>query len=153
VGDLDGAARLEIRFGAEDGNQIVFGLDEADPYFVMGSISVRVDGEWIKLADRNGIERLALRHLADDVRDLVANGGSMCFGDHDYGQLVQIESRKEGVVGWVDLPSEDRWDIPLGTLAESSLLAIADAVEQAERVFGPLIGHCGCGTPTRTWRG
>ena len=35
---------------------------------------------------------LALGYLRDDVRDLVATGGLLTFGDHDYEQMVTIEA-------------------------------------------------------------
>ena len=148
---IDVARDLALLFGKDDGNQIVFGLDRRDGAFLEGSISVREDGEWTRLMDRNGIETLALRHLRDDVRDLLAHGGLLTFGDHDYGQMVTIEAISGGFKASVDLPSEDRWEIPI-VITRAGLQRVVEVVDSTEARFGPLTEHCGCGSPPRKWQ-
>jgi hypothetical protein len=149
---VDENEQLAIVVGEDERNQIVFALDRVSGAFLAGPISVRQDGEWIRLAERNGIEALALANLRDDIRDLVAQGGMLYFGDHDYEQMVTIEARDGVFLASVELPSEDRWEIPIQHVTYGGLQRIVEVVDEAEARFGALTEHCGCGLPQRHWR-
>jgi len=148
---VDDAGELAVVVGEDDSNQIAFALDRREGAFVTGPISVRQDGGWIRLIGRSGIEMLALGHLRDDIRDLVAKAGLLTFGDHDYEQMVTIEAGDGGFTASVDLPSENRWEIPIGRVTRAGLQHVVEVIDGAEARFGPLTGHCGCARPRRRW--
>jgi hypothetical protein len=123
---------LEVVVGEDDSNRIVFVLERRDGPFVTGSIAVRHDGEWIPLVGRSGIETLALNHLRDDLRDLMLKGGLLTFGDYDYEPMLTIAAVDGVFRGSIDLPSADRWEIPIGRVSRAGLERVVDAVDEAE---------------------
>jgi hypothetical protein len=105
-------------------------------------------------SDRNGIEGAALSHLRDGLIQLVDGGqGTVRFGDHDYSDLVVLVRHPDQPTRLkADIPSLDRWDIPLPTMPVGALQRMIDQIDLAEAEFGPLTGSCmGCGDPWPQW--
>ena len=106
------------------------------------------------LDDRNGIEALALANLRDDLRQLAHDGhGIVFFGDHDFGQIVEMEVIRPGVIRLLaNLAALDRFDILIGEIAIDALDEIIAQIEHIESRFGALVGYCGgCGRPTHAY--
>lgn len=123
--------------------------------FIDGRITV-VDANGIIeiLDDRNGIEALALANLRDDLRQLAHAGqGIVFFGDHDFGQIVEMEVIRPGVIRVLaNLASLDRFDILVGEIAVDAVDEIIDQIDRVEARFGPLVGYCGgCGIPAHAY--
>ena len=106
------------------------------------------------LDDRNGIEALALANFRDDLEQMLAHGhGLVFFGDHDFGQIAELEIIRPGVVRVLaNLASLDRFDITVGEFALFSLNEIVEQVNRVESMCGPLTGYCdGCGRPSSAY--
>lgn len=123
--------------------------------FLDGRITVvDADGVTETLADRNGIESLALANFRDDLRQLVHAGqGIVFFGDHDFGQIVELEIIQPGVIRVLaNLASLDRFGLPVGELAVEAVDELVDQIDRIESSLGPLLGYCGgCGAPARAY--
>jgi hypothetical protein len=117
---------------------------------VVGPITVSTaTGAEYTLDDRNGIEPGAVAHLRTDLRRLLTDGGTVYFGDHDFGQLVELTRPPSGDVRLVaNLPSLDVWELDIGVLTARAAQEVLDQIDEVEARFGPLVGHCGaCGVP------
>lgn len=127
----------------------------SDYDFIDGSIAVVDENGVIEtLDDRNGIEARALANFGDDLRQMAQAGhGVVFFGDHDFGQIVELEVMRPGVIRvMANLAALDRFDIFIGEIAIDTLDEIIDQIECIESRFGPLVGYCGgCGTPTHAY--
>lgn len=143
-----------LTFGAKNGDRLEFTLTPMDDYgFVAGAIRLTIGGQPIELGERNGIEALALAHLRSDVEKLLEDDGCVSFGDHDYAPMVDLQRRGGVVHAHADLPSEDRWEVPLGAMSDGDLRRLSNVIAAAEERFGPLTGYCaGCGEAQPNWR-
>lgn len=114
--------------------------------FLLGPIVV-VDaaGATETLDGRNGIEAMALANFRDDLEQMLEHGhGLLFFGDHDFGQIAELEIIRPGVVRVLaNLASRDRFDITVGELAVFSLNEIVEQVNRVESMSGPLTGWLG----------
>lgn len=151
---------LLLVFGDQDGKRIEFGPLTAFDHgtdslsFFDADIVLRVGGCEPLALERSGIEALALSHFRTNIRRLVERGrGSVLFGDHDYGQMVEITARGDGLAAiTVDLPAVDQWDIALPPMTLDQLLQTAVVVDEVESRFGSLIGYCdACGEPAEVY--
>lgn len=152
---------LAVTIVCPDGGSIKFGPLREGPGsisacdFLLGPIVV-VDaaGATETLDDRNGIEALALANFRDDLEQMLEHGhGLVFFGDHDFGQIAELEIIRPGVVRVLaNLASLDRFDITVGELAVSSLNEVVEQVNRVESMCGALTGHCdGCGRPSSAY--
>lgn len=155
-----GGDDLFIVFGDPDGERVEFGpLTTTDHHadsvsFIDADLTLRIDDCAPLVLKRSGIEALALSHFRTSLRRLVERGrGTVWFGDHDYGQLVEITAQGDGLAAIiVDLPAGDLWDIPLPSMSLQQLLEIAGQVDEIEDRLGRLTGYCeACGEPAEVW--
>ena len=156
-GDLD----VQLSIVCSGQGSIVFGAltrgigDVSDYDFIDGRITVVDANDVIEtLDDRNGIEALALANFRDDLHQLVQAGqGIVFFGDHDFGQIVEMEVIRTGVIRVLaNISSLDRFDVLLGEIIVDDLDEIIDQIDRIESTFGPLVGYCGgCGIPTHAY--
>ena len=144
--------RGSIRFGPLTRSSIG---SVSDYDFIDGRISVvDEDGVIETLADRNGIESLALANFRDDLRQLVhARHGVVFFGDHDFGQIVELEVIQPGVIRVLaNLASSNRFNVSVGEIAFAAVDEIVDQIDRLESALGPLLGYCGaCGVPSHAY--
>ena len=156
---------IELIFGRQDGDRVVFGPLAVHDWgrsadgrvdFVAAMIDLWVDGECkVRLDDRNGIEALSLRHLRDSLVSLRDNGrGTAYFGDHDFGEIVDLEARPDGTMSVrANFPSQDIWELDLPPMDSDDTAKLIGAIDAAEAIFGDLVGYCeGCGIPPATYR-
>ena len=143
---------LLLAFGDATGDHIGFTLHELDGYsFIRGGIHLVAGDRTVELHGRSGIEPLALSHLRTDLVLLLSEGGTVFFGDHDFGQLVELTARSGEFAVAANLPSQDLWDITLPPMRRPSVEALVAVIDEAERRFGRLTAHCGCGQPSSSW--
>lgn len=102
---------LELRFGAVAGDRLTFVLDHEAHGFVHGPTILTLNHNDLVMNRQNGIEALALANLREDLLALISQGGSLCFGDHDFGAMVRMDRRHDEIEARLDLPSEDIWDV------------------------------------------
>jgi NAD(P)-dependent dehydrogenase (short-subunit alcohol dehydrogenase family) len=143
----------ELVFGDPDGDHVAFALSPADAYGSFGDgVRVVVAGRRHDL-ERQGVEALALAHLRDDLRALLEHeDGEAFFTDHDWCAQVSLVRDGDTVRATVDAPEPDVWDAELPPMPLDRVAALADLVDDLERRYGPLTGHCGCGAPRRWFR-
>lgn len=99
-----------------------------------------------------GVEALALAHLRADLLDLVAYAdGAVRFADHDEALAVSLRREGDAVALTVDVAAADVWEQPLPPLSFAAIRALVAVVDEAERRWGSLVGHCGCGAPPRSF--
>lgn len=151
------AARVELRLACPNGGAITCGPLTRDASrqtfdFIAGPIRVEDrEGQEFTLADRNGIEALALGHFRTDLQLMLSNGhGVVFFGDHDFSQIVELEVVRPAVVQVVsNLASLDRFDMAIGEIELSALRDVVEQIDRIEMSLGALIGYCrGCGSPS-----
>jgi hypothetical protein len=142
--------QLVLTFGSKR-DSIEFVLDDANdvgaPSFIEGAVRITLLGAPAKTEHRSGIEPLALANFRDDLRSILANKGTVLFGDHDYGLAITLVRGRNGYRLALDWPADDLWELPLGEVSTADLEHWIAVVDEAEARFGPLIGHCDCGIP------
>ena len=147
-----------MRIGRDEGGSVTFGplvpggipSEVADYDFLMGPVSVVAPGHPpYLLEDRNGVEALALSCFRADLKRLLSEReGRVFFGDHDFGEIVDLECVDGDVRVRSDLPSHDVWEIEVATLGPADIQATIEDIDRIEAAFGPLLGYCGgCGIP------
>jgi hypothetical protein len=131
---------------------IAFALSERlSEAFIAEQIWLASDGILAEVTGRNGVEPLALQRLREGVTLLLHDGGSIAFGDHDYRSMVWLRRVGDRTTGYVDLPSEDLWEVPLGDMTDDDLRRVLSTIDEAGERFGPLTVHCSCGEPPLSW--
>lgn len=147
-----------MRVGRDEGGLVVFGPLLPDDFpsevaaysSLMGPITVVAPGHppYI-LEDRSGVEPLALSWFRADLKRLLSERkGRVFFGDHDFGQIVDLEYIDGAVRVRSDLASLDVWDIAVATLSPTDIQVTIEDIDRIEAAFGPLLGYCGgCGVP------
>ena len=156
----------EIRFGQLGGSNAGFVLEQPFPSsddvaFLLGESFIEIDGRAHHLRDQNGIEPLALGNLRADVESILRERqGGLRVTDHDTslevalwvdGQRVLVFATVPNAAPWSPPLAEAMWNQPLGAMTFDDLAKIATQIDATEREFGPLVGHCGCGAPPRSW--
>jgi hypothetical protein len=142
---------IALVFGDPDGDHAAYGLhSRAEPCWVHSELRLVAAGRREVRDDRSGIEELALAHLRADLRELLAAPASGAhFADHDDSLGVDLRRAGDRVEIVADMPSADLFQVPLPAMTLDAVLAVAKAVDAAERRWGPLVGHCGCDRPSR----
>ncbi len=113
--------------------------------FIDGPIHVvDFDGVAHTLDGRNGIDADRLEHLRSDLGLLLDHGhGLVFFGDHDFGQIAELEVvRPDFVRVTANLTQINIFGLFIGELGLSSLHAIVSQVDRIESELGALTGHC-----------
>lgn len=144
-----------LTFGDRRANGVEFGpiepsLGDTSPHDVFECpIAVTVDGSPVDLGARQGVEGYALANLRSNLSTMLHRGrGTFRFGDHDYGMLVEVTCFGDGgdVALTLDLPSVDRWDLPLPPMSDGQMHELIATIDAIEEQFGPLTGACeACG--------
>jgi hypothetical protein len=142
---------LSLTFGSTMGDSIEFVLETPSeavpPSFIQGPVNLTLLGELFKTEHRSGIEPLALANFRDDLKSILANDGTVLFGDHDYGLAVTLIRTRETFQLLLDWPMADLWELRLAQPSALDIQGWIGVVDAAETRFGPLVDHCDCGLP------
>jgi|GEM_PF-5822651 len=138
--------------GDKNKEHVVFGpltVDEKFCNFVMGPIEIKPSGDSNKIIvdNSNGIERSTIAMFRSDLFKLLQNrSGHVFFGNHDYGQIVEMKVEDGFVSVLSEVASLDKFDMNIGKMSFTEIEILTDEINKIEKQIGPLVGHCeGCG--------
>lgn len=144
-------AEIQLIIGDSEGSSVVFGPLSAKGAdrsptgsfdFIDGPITIRgASGQW-HLSHRSGIEPLALAQFRDDLGALRAAGkGLVFFGDHDFGQIVELKVTDRGCIHVTANNAADNvFDIEIGEFGWQQVEALMMRIDEIEQRLGSLTG-------------
>ena len=77
----------------------------------------------------------------------------MFFGDHDFGQVVELTVTETGVVHvTANNAAANVFDIEIGEIGWDHVDALTFRIDEIEQRLGSLTGHCrSCGVPSSAY--